>query len=95
MLEAVEISVNAVATGWGSEGRKAFTLDAGTTGQLGGWNTGGGAPVLVLHEGPGLSFNYLEELIDDIGSGFEVATYQQRGPAPSSTSCRPRGYEPS
>jgi hypothetical protein len=62
-LEAVENSVNAVATGWRSERRKAFTLDAGTTGQLGGWNIGGAAPVLELHEGPGLSFNYLEELI--------------------------------
>ncbi len=76
-----------MATGWGSEGRKAFTVDAGTAGQLGGWKAGAGAQVLVLHGGPGLSFNYLEGLTGDTGSGYEVTTYQQRGLAQSSTSC--------
>ena len=76
-----------MATEWGPEGRKPFTVDAGTTGRLGGWTAGVGAPVLVLHGGPGLSFSYLEGLIGDIGRGYEVATYQQRGLAPSSTTC--------
>ena len=46
------------------------------------WSTSPGAPRC-----PGLSFSYLEGLVGDIGSGYEVATYQQRGLAPSSTSC--------
>ena len=57
---AVVVSINTVATERGPEGRTAFTVDARTTGQLGGWTTGAGAPVLVLHGGPGLSFSYLE-----------------------------------
>ena len=62
-------------------------MDAGTTGQLGGWKAGVGAPVLVLPGGPGLSFNYLDWLIRDIGGSYEVATYQQRGLAPPSAIC--------
>lgn len=67
--------------------REWFTVDAGGTEHLAGWRAGSGAPVLVLHGGPGLSFDYLEGMIEDIGSGIEVAIYQQRGLAPSSTSC--------
>jgi pimeloyl-ACP methyl ester carboxylesterase len=52
-------------------------------GQLGGWVEGAGAPVLLLHGGPGLSFGYLDGLADDIGDGYEVAAFQQRGIAPS------------
>jgi pimeloyl-ACP methyl ester carboxylesterase len=65
--------------------REAFTVGAETPVQLTGWRDGGGPPVLVLHGGPGLSFDYLDGLIQDIGDGFEVATYQQRGLAPSTT----------
>ncbi len=44
---------------------------------------GDGPPVLLLHGGPGLSFTYLDALSDQLG-GFRVASYQQRGLAPSS-----------
>jgi pimeloyl-ACP methyl ester carboxylesterase len=52
-------------------------------GELWGWVAGAGAPVLLLHGGPGLSFDYLSELADEIGDGFQVAGFQQRGLAPS------------
>jgi pimeloyl-ACP methyl ester carboxylesterase len=52
-------------------------------GQLSGWVSGSGAPVLLLHGGPGLSYDYLDDVADDIGGDFEIATYQQRGIAPS------------
>jgi pimeloyl-ACP methyl ester carboxylesterase len=67
--------------------RTEFLLGRGTTRQLAGWRTGSGPPVLVLHGGPGLSFDYLDAMIADIGEGYEVATYQQRGLDPSTTSC--------
>jgi pimeloyl-ACP methyl ester carboxylesterase len=40
-------------------------------------------PVLLLHGGPGLSFEYLDELGSELGDGFQVAAYQQRGLEPS------------
>jgi pimeloyl-ACP methyl ester carboxylesterase len=52
-------------------------------GSLGGWVVGGGPPVLLLHGGPGLSFEYLDELGAELGDGFQVAAYQQRGLEPS------------
>jgi pimeloyl-ACP methyl ester carboxylesterase len=52
-------------------------------GELAGWVRGSGTPVLLLHGGPGLNFDYLTEVADDIGDGFEIAAYQQRGLAPS------------
>jgi pimeloyl-ACP methyl ester carboxylesterase len=55
-------------------------------GELVGWVQGAGTPVLLLHGGPGLSNDYLDVLATDIGDGFEVAAYQQRGLAPSTTS---------
>jgi proline iminopeptidase len=51
--------------------------------ELGGWVSGQGTPVLLLHGGPGLSFEYLDELADELGSGYQVAAYQQRGLEPS------------
>jgi proline iminopeptidase len=39
--------------------------------------------VLLLHGGPGVSFEYLDGLAEEIGSGFQVAAYQQRGIEPS------------
>jgi pimeloyl-ACP methyl ester carboxylesterase len=39
--------------------------------------------VLLLHGGPGLSYEYLEELGAELGSGYQVAAYQQRGLEPS------------
>lgn len=51
---------------------------------LGGWVRGEGEPVLLLHGGPGLSYDYLEQIADDIGTaGFRVAAFQQRGLEPS------------
>lgn len=47
---------------------------------------GAGPRVLLLHGGPGISFEYLDGLADEIGGGYEVAGYQQRGLAPSTLS---------
>ncbi len=52
-------------------------------GSLGGWVEGDGAPVLLLHGGPGLSYEYLDGLSAELGMGFRVAAYQQRGLDPS------------
>ena len=54
-------------------------------GTLGGWVGGDGPPVLLLHGGPGLSYGYLEGLADEIGPGYSIAAYQQRGLPPSTT----------
>jgi proline iminopeptidase len=59
-------------------------LSAGTEGgRLAGWISGQGSPVLLLHGGPGLSYEYLDPLADDLGEGFHIAAYQQRGLEPS------------
>jgi pimeloyl-ACP methyl ester carboxylesterase len=52
-------------------------------GELVGWVRGSGPRVLLLHGGPGLSFGYLEPLADELGDGYEIAAYQQRGLPPS------------
>lgn len=52
-------------------------------GRLCGWIDGDGIPVLLLHGGPGLSFEYLDEVAADIGEGYRIAAFQQRGLAPS------------
>lgn len=39
--------------------------------------------MLLLHGGPGMSFVYLDGLAEEIGGGFRVAAYQQRGIVPS------------
>jgi pimeloyl-ACP methyl ester carboxylesterase len=54
-------------------------------GVLGGWRRGTGPRVLLLHGGPGLDFGYMDELAEELGDGFELAAYQQRGLAPSTT----------
>lgn len=56
--------------------------------RLSGWVQGqavraDGPPVLLLHGGPGLSADYLDDVADEIGDGRPVAGYQQRGLAPS------------
>src|SRR5581483_3133743 len=61
---------------------KPFTT-AVDGGELSGWVTGSGAPVLLLHGGPGMSCEYLDDIADDVGDGYEVAGFQQRGIAPS------------
>jgi pimeloyl-ACP methyl ester carboxylesterase len=62
--------------------RKPFMVEV-TGGTVGGWVVGDGVPVLLLHGGPGLSFEYLDELGSELGDGFQVAAYQQRGLEPS------------
>jgi pimeloyl-ACP methyl ester carboxylesterase len=61
--------------------RETFTT---ADGAIAGWVTGEGTPVLLMHGGPGLSFDYLTELGAEIGDGYRVAAFQQRGLAPSS-----------
>ena len=53
-------------------------------GELVGWVQGTGPRVLLLHGGPGLSFGYLDALAMELGSDYELASYQQRGLPPSS-----------
>ena len=63
-------------------GREVFDV-AVAGGSLHGWIAGSGAPTLLLHGGPGLSFDYLDDLGDELAAGFRVAAYQQRGIEPS------------
>lgn len=62
--------------------REAFTVES-TRGKLGGWVAGDGVPVLLVHGGPGLNYEYLDVLAEEIGTGFRVAAFQQRGLGPS------------
>lgn len=52
-------------------------------GVLGGWSVGEGRPVIVLHGGPGVSYELVDGLMEELSAGFAVATFQQRGLAPS------------
>jgi len=52
---------------------------------LAGRRAGSGPRALLLHGGPGLGFEYLDELADELAAENDVALYQQRGLAPSST----------
>jgi pimeloyl-ACP methyl ester carboxylesterase len=57
------------------------TRDAGPL--IAGRRAGGGPPVLLLHGGPGLGFDYLRDLADELAQENDVAWYQQRGLEPS------------
>ena len=48
-----------------------------------GVRAGNGPPVLLLHGGPGMGFEYLRDLADELAQENDVALYQQRGLAPS------------
>ena len=48
-----------------------------------GRRSGSGPPVLLLHGGPGLGFDYLRDLADELAEENDVAWYQQRGQEPS------------
>ena len=50
---------------------------------IAGLHAGNGPPVLLLHGGPGLGFNYLRDLAEELAEENDVAWYQQRGQAPS------------
>ena len=50
---------------------------------IGGLRAGSGPPVLLLHGGPGLGFDYLHDLAEELAEENDVAWYQQRGQAPS------------
>lgn len=56
---------------------------ATASGEIAGWVTGDGPPVLLLHGGPGLGFEYMDEVAAEIAPHHRVATFQQRGLAPS------------
>lgn len=60
--------------------REQFTT---ADGAISGWVTGEGTPILLLHGGPGLSFDYLDSFVTEFGDGIRVAAFQQRGLAPS------------
>jgi pimeloyl-ACP methyl ester carboxylesterase len=50
---------------------------------IAGRRAGIGPPVLLLHGGPGLGFDYLRGLADELAEENDVAWYQQRGQEPS------------
>jgi pimeloyl-ACP methyl ester carboxylesterase len=50
---------------------------------IAGRRAGNGPPVLLLHGGPGLGFDYLRDLADELAQENDVAWYQQRGLEPS------------
>jgi len=50
---------------------------------IAGRRAGDGPPVLLLHGGPGMGFEYLRELAEELAQENDVAWYQQRGQEPS------------
>jgi pimeloyl-ACP methyl ester carboxylesterase len=61
---------------------RAFTAQT-PQGPIAGWVDGDGAPLLLLHGGPGMS-EYLTMLGPEVG-GWQAIRYQQRGLAPSAS----------
>lgn len=62
--------------------RQRFTVDTGS-GEIGGWIAGEGPRVLAIHGGPGMNYDYLDDAVQELATRYQVATYQQRGLAPS------------
>ncbi|HTP20065.1 MAG TPA: alpha/beta hydrolase [Solirubrobacteraceae bacterium] len=62
---------------------RASFAAAVTGGTLGGWVVGRGRNVLLLHGGPGFQYEYMEAVADELEDGYRVASFQQRGLAPS------------
>ena len=60
--------------------KRTFTTRRG----LAGWVTGRGPEVLLLHGGPGMT-DYMQSLLPEL-DGYQVASFQQRGVAPSTLS---------
>jgi pimeloyl-ACP methyl ester carboxylesterase len=53
------------------------------SGTLVGWIMGEGPRVLAIHGGPGLNYDYLDDAVTELADHYQVATFQQRGMAPS------------
>lgn len=64
--------------------RTDFGVETGS-GELSGWLSGDGPNVVAIHGGPGLSYDYLDDTVVELANRYRVATYQQRGLAPSAT----------
>src|SRR4051794_35203323 len=64
--------------------RTPFTV-ATASGTLSGWVAGEGPRVLAVHGGPGMNKDYLDEAVAELVARYQVATFQQRGLAPSTT----------
>jgi pimeloyl-ACP methyl ester carboxylesterase len=64
--------------------RTPFTATT-PTGRITGWVAGQGPHVLALHGGPGLDADYLDGVVEEVAASHRVATFQQRGLAPSTT----------
>ena len=62
--------------------RTPFTVST-ESGDLAGWVAGQGPRVLAIHGGPGMSYDYLDDAVAELATRYEVATFQQRGLAPS------------
>jgi proline iminopeptidase len=65
-----------------SDPRQAEFAASVPGGSIVAWQSGHGAPVLVLHGGPGLS-DYTAPLAAELDDAFRVIRYQQRGLSPS------------
>jgi pimeloyl-ACP methyl ester carboxylesterase len=62
--------------------RIPFTV-ATQSGELSGWVAGVGPHVLAIHGGPGMNYDYLDDAVLELAAWYQVATFQQRGLAPS------------
>src|SRR4051812_48557137 len=62
--------------------RTPFTVPT-YSGALAGWVSGQGPRVLAIHGGPGMSYGYLDDAVAELAVRYRVATFQQRGLAPS------------
>ena len=62
--------------------RTPFTVPT-ETGELSGWVAGVGPRVLAIHGGPGMNYDYLDDAVMELAARYQVATFQQRGLAPS------------
>jgi len=62
--------------------RTPFTVTT-PSGELSGWVTGEGLRVLAIHGGPGMNYDYLDDAVAELAARYQVATFQQRGLAPS------------
>jgi len=62
--------------------RTTFAV-ATESGELSGWVTGEGPRVLAIHGGPGMNYDYLDDAVAELAAHYRVATFQQRGLAPS------------